>query len=152
MAEIDPTENALATIASILDDHGPARQAEKAPADGKVSGEDTKAAAETDGAHEVHLPADEPIQAEGYSRLGPGPFPALRYKWTVHRGNDGRFYVHETIGESLAPIVIGPFTAADAVRAVDQHEAEARQRFEALRNEIAGQSGWAEPTRGGYQA
>jgi hypothetical protein len=150
LAEIDPTETAFATIASILDYHGPARKAESAAGDGiaPAAEEEIEAAAETDGRDEVHLPTPEPVTAESYSRVGPGPASALRFRWTVHRGDDGQFYVHETIGESLAPIVTGPFTADEAVRAVDQQEAETRQQFEALRSEISGQGAWARTARG----
>jgi len=153
LAEIDPTENALATIASILDHHEPARKGEIAAGDGKASAAEqaTEAAGRSDGEDELHLPAAEPIAAEGYSRVGPGPMSALRFKWTVHRGDNGQFYVHETIGESLAPIVTGPFTADEAVRAVDQQDADTREHFEALRSELSGRGAWAPPARRGSQ-
>jgi hypothetical protein len=82
--------------------------------------------------------------ADGYSKVGPGPMVAIRLKWTVHRGDDGQCYVHETIGEQSAPVISGPMTGEAAVRFVDEHEEEARRRFELLRSEIAGRSSLAE--------
>lgn len=93
--------------------------------------------------------APEPTDAEGYSKVGPGPMVAIRLKWTVHRGEDGQFYVHETIGEQSAPVISGPMTSEAAVRFVDEHEDEAHRRFEELRSEIAGRSSVAEFERKG---
>jgi len=87
--------------------------------------------------------------ADGYSKVGPGPMVAIRLKWTVHRGDDDQFYVHETIGEQSAPVVSGPMTSEAAVHFVDAHEHEAHRRFEELRSEIAGRSSLAEFERKG---
>ena len=87
--------------------------------------------------------------ADGYSKVGPGPMVAIRLKWTVHRGDDGQYYVHETIGEQSVPVVSGPMTSEAAVHFVDEHENEAHQRFEALRSEIAGRSSLADYERKG---
>ena len=43
--------------------------------------------------------AHPPIEAHGYSRIGPGPMAAIRFKWTVRLDN-GDYYVDETIGEN----------------------------------------------------
>jgi hypothetical protein len=43
----------------------------------------------------------EPIEADGYSKTGPGPMAAIRFKWSVRRGDNGEYYVDETIGEKL---------------------------------------------------
>ena len=67
----------------------------------------------------------EHTDADGYSKVGPGPMVAIRLKWTVHRGDDGQFYVHETIGEQSVPVVSGPMTGEAAVHFVDAHEDEA---------------------------
>ncbi|WGD48573.1 hypothetical protein QA641_23240 [Bradyrhizobium sp. CB1650] len=144
MSEIDPTDHALATIASILEDSEPppAREAEQAVND------EYPVAEEHPVVDEQPL-APEPADAEGYSKVGPGPMVAIRLKWTVHRGEDGQFYVHETIGEQSAPVISGPMTSEAAVRFVDEHEDEAHRRFEALRNEIAGRSSVAEFERKG---
>lgn len=140
MSDIDPTENALATIASILEHPEPAREAQQPVAE--------QAADEQAIVDEPPL-APEPADADGYSKIGPGPMAALRLKWTVQRGEDDRYYVHETIGDYSTPIVNGPMTAEAAVRLVDERESDAQHRFEALRNEISGRGAVAEFVRDG---
>jgi len=162
LSEIDPTDHALATIASILENPEPAlvaRDTEAAAADEEtVAHEDTVA---SEHSADEHVVADEhPVveeqplvpehtDADGYSKVGPGPMVAIRLKWTVHRGDDGQYYVHETIGEQSAPVVSGPMTSEAAVHFVDAHEDEANRRFELLRSEIAGRSSLAEFERKG---
>lgn len=127
MSANDPTANVLATIANIFKHHDAEPNREPA-----------------------HPVADEqplvpePADADGYTKFGPGPMAAIRFKWTVQRGEDGGYYVHETIGEHSAPIVNGPMTGEAAVRFVDDRESEARRRFEELRSEFAGRSAVAE--------
>ncbi|WP_291628286.1 hypothetical protein, partial [Bradyrhizobium sp.] len=91
----------------------------------------------------------EHTDADGYSKVGPGPMVAIRLKWTVHRGDDGQYYVHETIGEQSVPVVSGPMTSEAAVRFVDAQEDESHRRFEELRSEIAGRSSLADYERRG---
>ena len=121
MTQSDPTDHALAAIASILDQPESHRTPEKAPAD------DTSIAIER-GA------------ADGYCKVGPGPIAAIRFKWTVRLADDGSYYVDETVGETADPVVTGPMSADAAVRLVDERENEARRRFEALRGEMNGRS------------
>lgn len=128
MSDIDPTDHALATIASILEHPEPVRETEDRVVD-----------------EQPLVP--EPTDADGYTKIGPGPMAALRFKWMVHRGEDGQYYVHETIGDYPTPVVNGPMTSESAVNFVDERESEARQRFEALRNEIAGRSAVSEFVR-----
>ncbi|MBW7968544.1 hypothetical protein [Bradyrhizobium sp. BR 10289] len=159
MSEIDPTDHALATIASILERPEPAlvvRETEIIRETEYVVGE--QPAVEE---HEEHHATDEhpmvdeqPLvpdhtDADGYSKVGPGPMVAIRLKWTVHRGDDGQYYVHETIGEQSAPVVSGPMTSEAAVHFVDAQEDEAHRRFELLRSEIAGRSSLADYERKG---
>jgi len=118
LSQSDPTDDALATIASILEYPEPAREAEKA------------SAAETPG-----LAAR--IETEGYSKVGPGPIDSIRLRWTVRRESNHQYFVDETIGDGSRPISTGPMSADAAVRFVDDQASEARQRFEALRNEMA---------------
>jgi len=138
LSDIDPTDHALATIASILEHPEPAREAER------------PAAIHEDPVADEHPLVDEqplapePADADGYSKVGPGPMAALRFKWTVQRGEDDQFYVHETIGEFSTPIVSGPMSSEAAVRFVDGRENEAHQRFDKLRSEIAGRGSLAE--------
>ncbi|MGY4624479.1 hypothetical protein [Bradyrhizobium sp. USDA 4486] len=164
MSEIDPTDHALATIASILEhpEPGPVvreteiiRETEMVAAGEQPSAEEHEERAEEDHAVDEHPVVDQqPLvpdhtDADGYSKVGPGPMVAIRLKWTVHRGDDGQYYVHETIGEQSAPVVSGPMTSEAAVRFVDEHEDEAHRRFELLRSEIAGRSSLAEFERKG---
>ena len=123
MTEGDPTDHALATIASILDQPASPPEAAKSPA-----GETQDGATRQEGA------------ADGYSKSGPGPMEAIRFKWTVRREADDRYFVDETIGDKSPSITSGPMSADSAVRFVDDQASEARQRFEALRNEMAGRA------------
>ena len=74
---------------------------------------------------------------------------AIRFRWTVRRADDGEYYVDEMIGEDSAPVVTGPMSADAAVKFVDDRESEARQRFEALRSEMAGRGAAANLVRKG---
>lgn len=127
MNQSDPTDNALAAIASILDSP-------------HVHPEPAKALAED-------KPADPlPRQAHGYARIGPGPMAAIRFKWTV-REHDGTYYVDETFGENSTPIVSGPMDKDAAIQFVDDRESEARQRFEHLKDEMTGRGAVANLVR-----
>jgi hypothetical protein len=129
LSEGDPTDYALATIASILDQ--PASPPEAA-----------RVASSEQPEHQV--PRDD---ADGYSKAGPGPMEAIRFKWTVRREAGERYFVDETIGEDSRSITSGPMSADAAVRFVDDQASEARQRFESLRNEMAGRAAAAEILR-----
>lgn len=153
MSEIDPTDHALATIASILEHPEPVLVIRDTETETVVA--DEYAVADEHHASDEHLVVEEqPLvpehtDADGYSKVGPGPMVAIRLKWTVHRGDDGQYYVHETIGEQSAPVVSGPMTSEAAVHFVDEHENEAHRRFELLRSEIAGRSSLADYERKG---
>jgi hypothetical protein len=121
LSQSDPTDHALAAIASILDHP------------------------ETHGAPEKSAAEDTPIApersaADGYHKFGPGPMAAIRFKWTVRREDNGEYYVDETIGENSMPVISGPMSGDAAVRFVDDRESEARRRFEALRSEMTGRA------------
>ncbi|UGY03050.1 hypothetical protein [Bradyrhizobium quebecense] len=77
----------------------------------------------------------EPIEANGYSKSGPGPMAALRFRWTV-REDGAQYYVDETVGEGSTPLVNGPMDRDAAIKFVDEREAEARRRFEHFKHEI----------------
>ncbi len=121
MSQSDPTDSALAAIASILDQPESDREPEA------VSVEEKPAA-----------PAQNEVA--GYSKIGPGPLAAIRFKWTVRRDDNGDYYVDETVGENSAPITSGPMSADAAVRLVDEREGEAQQRFYRLRSEMSGRA------------
>jgi hypothetical protein len=130
----DPTDQALATIASILDHSEQQRGHDK-----HVSTEKPVAEEDDD---EARVLQGEPAtkaaaEVDGYSKIGPGPLATIRFKWTVRRGEDGQYFVQETVGNDSAPVIIGPLSADAAVEFVDERESEARQRFERLKNEMA---------------
>jgi hypothetical protein len=150
LSDIDPTDQALATIASIFEHPEPssAHEAEQLATDEHPIADELPIVDE----HPVVEPqplVPEPADADGYSKVGPGPMVAIRLKWTVHRGDDGEYYVHETIGEQSAPVISGPMTSEAAVHFVDEHQDEAHRRFEELRSEIAGRSSLADYERKG---
>ena len=167
MSEIDPTDQTLATIASILENPEPVLVIRKTETEIMVAGEREHVASDEPPIVDEHPAIDEhplveehPVveeqplapdhtDADGYSKVGPGPMVAIRLKWTVHRGDDGQYYVHETIGEQSAPVVSGPMTSEAAVRFVDTQQDEANRRFELLRSEIAGRSSLADYERKG---
>jgi hypothetical protein len=114
----DPTDHALATIASILD-HSVSQRA----GDNPVNDEQT--------------PTLVPADADGYFKVGPGPMEMIRSKWTVRRAENDDYFVDETIGENSGAMVSGPMPKEAAVRLVDEREHDARRRFEHLREEMA---------------
>lgn len=153
MSDIDPTDHALATIASILEHPEPGFVGRDAEAEA-VAADEYAVADEHHSADEHPVVEEQPLvpdhtDADGYSKVGPGPMVAIRLKWTVHRGDDGQYYVHETIGEQSAPVISGPMSSEAAVHFVDEHESEAQRRFELLRSEIAGRSSLADYERKG---
>jgi hypothetical protein len=112
----DPTDEALATIASILD-HPQGHRIHDTPTTGS--------------------PPIAPAEADHYTKVGPGPMAAIRFKWSVRRGEHDEYFVDEMIGENSTPMVIGGPMSADAARKlVDQRESEAHSRFEQIRREM----------------
>jgi uncharacterized protein involved in copper resistance len=137
VSQSDPADEALATIASILDQPEPPHGAEEAD----------KTAANKQAPPEEMLTSDDDdasptpaLDAHGYSKMGPGPMDAIRFRWTVRRTDSGDFYVDETIGENSVPIIAGPMTAEAAIKWVDDRESEAQQRFDRLKSEMAARS------------
>jgi hypothetical protein len=116
----DPTDHALAAIASMLDQPEANRVADK-PA-----------------APDTPAPLGPTSTPDGYCKIGPGPIAAIRFRWTVRCGDDGQYYVDETIGENSLPVVTGPMRGEEAIAFVDDRESESRRRFELLRTEMAG--------------
>ncbi|MCP1844536.1 hypothetical protein ACVIHI_002542 [Bradyrhizobium sp. USDA 4524] len=80
-------------------------------------------------------PPPQPIEANGYSKSGPGPMAALRFRWTV-RQDGAQYYVDETVGEASTPLVNGPMDRDAAIKFVDDREAQARRRFEHFKHEM----------------
>jgi hypothetical protein len=120
LSESDPTDHALAAIASILDKPE------------SLSFRDASIAAEEPAASPSHV-----VEADGYSKTGPGPLQAIRFKWTVRCDDHGDYFVDETIGGSSVPISSGPMPQDAAIKFVDDRESEARRRFEDIKREMA---------------
>jgi hypothetical protein len=121
LTQSDPTDHALAAIASILDQTEAQREQESAAVEEKPI-------------------APELFEADGYSKVGPGPIATIRFKWMVRRDDRGEYYVDETIGANSIPVIAGPMTNDAAIRFVDDRQNEARQRFEQLKSEMTGRS------------
>jgi len=167
MTQNDPTDHALAAIAKILDKpetppdapdtvsaEPPAEQPEVQLAEEILTAPPSApppppvvAAAIADVEAEPEPEPDEADPANSvindsengtYTKLGPGPLAAIRFKWTARPDDHGDYFVDETIGENSHPIVNGPMTREAAIRLVDLRERQARQRFEALRSEMSG--------------
>jgi hypothetical protein len=134
LSQSDPTDHALAAIASILENPETHREPE------------TTAIEESPVAPEPSI-APEQIEADGYSKVGPGPIAAIRFRWAVRRDDHGDYYVDETIGENSAPITSGPLTGDAAIQLVDSRESEALQRFEMLRSQMSGRGAVANLVR-----
>ena len=165
MSQSDPTDNALAAIASILDQPPVIPRERERPA-----AEDVPAAPppldevmtpppledapplevapplETSPPLEAQALEAQVLEAHGYAKVGPGPMAAIRFKWTVREAS-GDYYVDETIGEYSTPVVTGPMTKNAAIQFVDDREAEARHRFDQLKAEMAGRSAVANLVR-----
>jgi hypothetical protein len=132
VSQNDPTDHALATIASILDQPETPPEVEKPVAGFKPV-----------------APAVATTDAEGYWKLGPGPIAAIRFKWTARRADNGEYFVDETIGESSVPVTTGPMTKEAAIALVDERELEARKRFDELRREMSGRAAGPDLVRAG---
>jgi hypothetical protein len=151
LSQNDPTDHALAAIASILD-HPESRREPEIHREPEVHREpEADPQPEAHSQPEVHSQpealvieekplAPEMVVADGYSKIGPGPIAAIRFKWTVRHDTDDDYYVDETIGENSAPITAGPMSRDEAVRLVDDREYEAQRRFDQLRSEMTGRA------------
>jgi hypothetical protein len=153
LAHVDPTDHALATIASILDMPERRREPEKAAVVEPQSAVPPPLPVEPELiAAAAPVPtAPAPIEAHGYAKHGPGPMAAIRFKWTVRLEN-GDYFVDETIGENSAPIASGPLSREAAIQMVDDRESDARRRFEQLKSEMSGRSAAHLAQRNGVEA
>ena len=140
MSESDPTDHALAAIASFLDKPEAEEQdAGSAPVSETTDQPEFRLAQEILTAPPA-APTSPSIlsEADSYTKFGPGPLAAIRFKWTARGDDNGDYFVDEMIGENSHPLVSGPMTREVAISFVDDRERDARQRFEALRSEMAG--------------
>jgi hypothetical protein len=126
--QTDPIDHALAAIARIRDHPEPDREPEAVAVEEKPV-------------------TPLPIEAAGYSKVGPGPMVAIRFRWTVRREDNGDYYVDETIGENSVPITVGPMSGDAAVKLVDDRESDAQRRFDQLKSQLNGRGSTADWSR-----
>lgn len=154
VTQSDPTDDALAAIASILEQpnerpvHKPVDRPEVSSPE--ITESETSAAAEA--AIELPPPIAEPVlvppplpllapaAVDEYVKLGPGPLDAIRFKWTARPTGNGLYVVDETIGTNSRAMSSGPMSKEEAIRLVDERERDARRRFDALKSEMTGQA------------
>jgi hypothetical protein len=154
VTQSDPTDDALAAIASILEKpnerpvHKPVDRDEvpspeiaesEIPAAAEATAELPPPAAEAV-AIPPPLPPAPPAAVDEYVKLGPGPLDAIRFRWTARPAGDGLYFVDETIGTSSRTMSSGPMSKEEAIRLIDEREHDARRRFDALRSEMTGQT------------
>jgi hypothetical protein len=138
VASNDPTDHALAAIASMRD--GAEGEAALQP--------QTEAEKPAIAVIEDEPLAPEQPDGDNYFKVGPGPMASIRFRWSLRRGGNDSFFVDETIGANSTPITSGPMSREAAIKMIDDREADARRRFEDLRNEMAGRSAIANVLRG----
>lgn len=141
VSENDPADHAFAAIARFIDKPDVLDKEDvEATADSETSEIDvTSEPAEETAAIMPDAPDPSPDSepAETYTKYGPGPLTAVRFKWTARCDDNGDYFVDETIGKSSYPLVSGPMTKEAAIKFVDDRERDAHQRFEALRSDMA---------------
>jgi hypothetical protein len=144
----DPTDHALAAIASILDQPQIILEPEIRREPEVRPEPEVPVIPEVPAIVIEEKPlVPELVEAAGYSKVGPGPMAAIRFKWTVRQEANGEYYVDETIGENTAPIITGPMSRDAAVKLVDDRESDAQRRFELLRSEMTGRAAAASLAR-----
>ncbi len=121
MSRRDPTDDVLAAIASIFDKSDVPLAA--AHPDDIASNETPRSVVQT-------------REIDGYSRSGPGPLDAIRFKWTARRNDDGEYFVDETIGAQSRIMSSGPIPQDDVIAFVDSRVHEARERFDKLKEDM----------------
>jgi hypothetical protein len=137
----DPTDHALAAIASILDrpveNLAPKVEAEPAPKP------EAPPAVEVATAEPEILPIQSPvpppaveIDIDHYEKFGPGPLDAIRFRWAARRDDFDNYYVDETIGPNSRPLSSGPMPKSQVVRFIDERAQDAEQRYNTMKNKM----------------
>jgi hypothetical protein len=151
LSQGDPTDNVLAAIASILDEPSDKPKPPHKPVENPqlptieevpvpvAPRPPPSAAAVPPPSTIADPPQSVAAGVDGYVKLGPGPLDALRFKWTARPAGDGNYFVDETIGDNSRAMTSGPMPKEDAIRFIDERERDARQRFDALKDEMTGQ-------------
>jgi hypothetical protein len=156
LSQSDPTDDALAAIASILKKPGdmPIDKPPDTPIEKPASDAiDEPEIASSEEVPVVSQPAQsseppQPTAADGdtddtYIKQGPGPLDAIRLKWTIRPAGDGTYFIDETIGDGSRAVTSGPMPKQEAINFIDGRERDARRRFDALKNEMTGQGAFA---------
>jgi hypothetical protein len=157
LTRTDPTDHALAAIASLLDSKEASQlhfaDAEPARADDtdvtEMDAPETSPATHIEPAMELDAsepatiaPASiepaviEPAEVDGYTRLGPGPLDAIRFRWTARRDESGQYFVDETIGNHGRAVSSGPMPSHDVIAFINAREKAARDRFDDLKRQM----------------
>lgn len=135
MSQTDPTDHALATIASILD-----HPAERPPVKSEDRGEDRAVGIAEDQADEhstaAALPVPEPVDVDNYVKIGPGPLDAIRFRWAARRDENGQYFVDEMIGPNSRPMTTGPMPKHEVIDFINAKASAAQSRFDALKREM----------------
>ena len=156
LSQSDPTDDALAAIASILNkpadtpiDKPPEPPPEPPPGKPASDAVDKPEMAISEEVPVDSQPAQlseppQPTAADGdtgdtYVKQGPGPLDAIRLKWTIRPAGDGTYFIDETIGDSSRAVTSGPMPKPEAISFIDGRERDARRRYDALKNEMTGQ-------------
>lgn len=132
----DPTDHALAAIASILD-HPAENLSPRTESSAPPAADEPAHAAES--AEEPAPPISsepEAIDVDHYVRLGPGPLEAIRFRWAARRDDEGRYFVDETIGLNSRPLSSGPMPKDEVIGFIDARAHETQQRFDALKSQM----------------
>lgn len=136
MNQNDPTDHALAAIASILD-HPAENLSPRTESPAPAAADEPAHAAEP-----VEVPAPtifseaESVDVDHYVKLGPGPLEAIRFRWAARRDDEGRYFVDETIGLNSRPLSSGPMPKDEVIGFIDARAREAQQRFDALKSQM----------------
>jgi hypothetical protein len=141
----NPTDDALAVIASILDK--PAEKPPPQPVDNPgIPDQEIPVAPPPPQPASVDVDID--IDVDSYVKLGPGPLDAIRFKWAARPVGDGNYFVDETIGDKSVPLTSGPMPKQEVIGFIDGRERDARRRFEALKSEMIGREASATNSSG----
>jgi hypothetical protein len=154
LSQSDPTDDALAAIASILKKPGdmpidkpPDTPIEK-PASDAIDEPEIASSEEVPVVSQPAQSSEPPQPTDGdtddtYIKQGPGPLDAIRLKWTIRPAGDGTYFIDETIGDGSRAVTSGPMPKQEAINFIDGRERDARRRFDALKNEMTGQGAFA---------
>jgi hypothetical protein len=142
VSQNDPTDDALAAIASILERPVTPPDANAETTSDVVAEDRAQAALQPPSAAESEVPVAPAtpelpeIDVGRYARVGPGPLDAIRFRWSARRDDSGNYYVDETIGPNSRPQITGPMPEDEVVAFIDARAREAQRRFEALKSEL----------------